>query len=213
MSLAPMKRGFCEPAEAGEQAEHRARRRDGSDQRDDGADQQHQGEALDPGGRDREQDQRGDRRDDVCVEDRPEALRVARRRSPRARTCPARDSSLMRSKTTTFASAATPIVRINPAKPGSVSVTPKSTIAAYMNARVDREADDCDDAEEAVEHEQEQRDQDQAADRGVARLLRSESLPSVAETSVRSSGTKLTGSAPVCRTSARSFASLKLAGR
>ena len=43
---------------------------------------------------------------------------------------PARTSSLMRSKTTTFASAATPIVRIRPAKPGSVSVTWKSRIAA-----------------------------------------------------------------------------------
>ena len=43
---------------------------------------------------------------------------------------PARTSSLMRSKTTTFASAATPIVRMRPAKPGSVSVTLKSRIAA-----------------------------------------------------------------------------------
>ncbi len=47
---------------------------------------------------------------------------------------PARASSLMRSKMTTFASAATPIVRIRPAKPGSVSVTLKSRIAAYMKA-------------------------------------------------------------------------------
>ena len=43
---------------------------------------------------------------------------------------PARTSSLIRSKTTTFASAATPIVRIMPAKPGSVSVTLRSRIAA-----------------------------------------------------------------------------------
>ena len=43
---------------------------------------------------------------------------------------PDRTSSLIRSKMTTFASAATPIVRITPAKPGSVSVTPKSKIAA-----------------------------------------------------------------------------------
>ena len=35
---------------------------------------------------------------------------------------PRRTSSLMRSKMTTFASAATPIVRIAPAMPGSVSV-------------------------------------------------------------------------------------------
>ena len=42
---------------------------------------------------------------------------------------PSRTSSLMRSKMTTFASAATPIVRMMPANPGSVSVTPKSRIA------------------------------------------------------------------------------------
>ena len=42
---------------------------------------------------------------------------------------PSRDSSLMRSKMTMFASAATPIVRIIPAKPGRVSVTSKSKIA------------------------------------------------------------------------------------
>ena len=43
---------------------------------------------------------------------------------------PARTSSLIRSNTTTFASAATPIVRIRPAKPGRVSVTLKSRSAA-----------------------------------------------------------------------------------
>ena len=75
-----------EPAEAGEQPEHRARRGDGGDQRDRGTDQQHQREALDARGRDREQDQRGDRRDDVRVDDRVEALRVTGWRSRRART-------------------------------------------------------------------------------------------------------------------------------
>ena len=40
----------------------------------------------------------------------------------------------MRSKMTMFASAATPIVRIIPAKPGRVSVTLKSRIAANMKA-------------------------------------------------------------------------------
>ncbi len=43
---------------------------------------------------------------------------------------PVLTSSLIRSKMTTFASAATPIVRIRPAKPGSVSVTLKSRIVA-----------------------------------------------------------------------------------
>ena len=41
---------------------------------------------------------------------------------------PARTSSLIRSKMTMFASAATPIVRIRPAKLGSVIVTLKSRI-------------------------------------------------------------------------------------
>jgi hypothetical protein len=45
------------------------------------------------------------------------------------RDLPARASSLIRSKMTTFASAATPIVRIIPAKPGSVSVTLNNRIA------------------------------------------------------------------------------------
>ena len=43
---------------------------------------------------------------------------------------PALTSSLMRSKMTTFASAATPTVSTMPAKPGSVSVTLKIRIAA-----------------------------------------------------------------------------------
>ena len=43
---------------------------------------------------------------------------------------PARTSSLTRSKMTMFASAATPIVRIRPAMPGSVSVIGISLISA-----------------------------------------------------------------------------------
>jgi hypothetical protein len=62
----------------------------------------------------------------------------------------------MRSKTTTFASAATPIVRIRPAKPGSVSVTPKSRIA---------------EAEEPIEDEQEERHDEEADQRRLLRLL------------------------------------------
>ena len=44
--------------------------------------------------------------------------------------CPFRDSSFIRSKMTTFESAATPIVRISPAMPGSVSVIGISFISA-----------------------------------------------------------------------------------
>ncbi len=42
-----------------------------------------------------------------------------------------RYSSLARSKTRTFASTAMPIARTNPASPGSVSVAPSATRAAY----------------------------------------------------------------------------------
>ena len=59
-----------------------------------------------------------------------EALAVARRRGPRSPICPPRISSLTRSKMTMFASAATPIVRIRPAMPGSVSVIGMSLISA-----------------------------------------------------------------------------------
>jgi hypothetical protein len=58
----------------------------------------------------------------------------------------------MRSNTTTFASAATLIVRIRPAKPGRVSVTLKSRIGVHERG-VDAETDHRDDPEEAVEHE------------------------------------------------------------
>ena len=77
----------------------------------------------------------------------------------------------MRSKMTTFASAATPIVRIRPAKPGSVSVTFRSRIAAVQERDVDAEADHGDHAEEAVEDEQEDRDDEQADERRRLRLL------------------------------------------
>jgi hypothetical protein len=47
---------------------------------------------------------------------------------------PARTSSLMRSKMTMFASAATPNVSTSPANPGRVSVTLKRRIVAYRKA-------------------------------------------------------------------------------
>ena len=47
---------------------------------------------------------------------------------------PARTSSLIRSKMTMFASAATPNVSTRPANPGSVNVTLKRRIVAYRKA-------------------------------------------------------------------------------
>ncbi len=68
---------------------------------------------------------------------------------------PARTSSLIRSKMTMFASAATPIVRIRPAKPGRVSVTLKMQDRPVEEDAVDGEPEDRDDAEEAVRDQQE----------------------------------------------------------
>ena len=74
--------------------------------------------------------------------------------------------------------------------------------------RVDREPRDRDEPEEAVEDEEEDRHEEKAAESRLPRLG-SESLPSVAEMSVRSSVSNLTGSAPVWRTIARSLASIE----
>ena len=73
------------------------------------------------GGED-EEDERDQERDDVRVDDRRQALAVARDDRRGQTDLPARTSSLTRSKTTMFASAATPSVRIRPAMPGRVSV-------------------------------------------------------------------------------------------
>lgn len=62
----------------------------------------------------------------------PNAVVSGRRRSrPVAARPSAAYSSLARSKTRTFASTAMPMARTNPARPGSVSVAPRATTAAY----------------------------------------------------------------------------------
>ena len=66
-----------EELRAGEQREERARREHGREHRDRGTDQEHEGESAHRRGGDREQHERGDRGDDVGVDDRREALRVA----------------------------------------------------------------------------------------------------------------------------------------
>ena len=76
----------------------------------------------------------------------------------------------MRSKTTTFASAATPIVRMRPAKPGRVKRDVEDQERRVQEHGVDAEADHRDETEEAVEDQQEERDGDEAADRGQLRL-------------------------------------------
>ena len=87
-------------------------------------------EALDAGGGEPEEDERRDQGDHVRVDDRRDALAVALGDRRQHRSARARTSSFIRSKMTTFESAATPIVRIRPAMPGSVSVIGISLISA-----------------------------------------------------------------------------------
>ena len=72
---------------------------------------------------------------------------------------------------------------------------------------VDGETGDGHDPQQPVEDDEEERDDEQADDARRSSPPASESLPSVAETSVRSICSKETGRAPVWSTSARSFAS------
>ncbi len=157
------------PLEPGEQAEHRAGRGDGGEERDDGADQQHQREALHLGGRDREQDQRGDRGDDVRVDDRAEALRVTggdrgAHRAPGSRL-------LLDSLEDDDVRVGGDSDRQDQAgEARQRQHDAEEQDRAVHQGRVDREADDRDDAEEAVEDQQEDRDDEQADDRGVPGL-------------------------------------------
>ena len=70
----------------------------------------------------------------------------------------------MRSKMTTFASAATPIVRIMPAMPGSVIVIGYRRISAVEERREDQQRDVGDEAEEPVEEQHVDHHDEQADD-------------------------------------------------
>ena len=85
-----------------------------------------------------------------------------------ARICPARASSLMRSKMTMFASAATPIVRIMPGEARQRQRDVEEEDRRVEEGRVDAEPEDGDEAEEAVDEEQEERDDEQAGERGAS---------------------------------------------
>ena len=162
--------GLSNQREAGEQAEQRARRSDRGQHRDQRSDQEHQREALHARGRDREEHERRDRGDDVRVDDRVEALARSRPRSRRAPICPRAYSSFTRSKMTTFASAATPSVRIEPGEARQGQRDVEEQDRGVEERRVDAEADHRDEAEQAVEEEQEERDDEQADERGLPRL-------------------------------------------
>ena len=74
---APSAAGCETSARAAHRAERRLRGEHGGEQRHERADAEREREALDFGGREREQDERGHERDDVGVDDRREAALVA----------------------------------------------------------------------------------------------------------------------------------------
>ena len=73
---------------------------------------------------------------------------------------------------TTFASAATPIVRIRPAKPGQRHGDVEEQDRRVHEGRVDREAGHGDDTEQPVQEQEEDRDDDQPDQRRGLRLLK-----------------------------------------
>ena len=171
------------------------------------ADAEREGEALDAGGGEHEQDERHADRHDVGVDDRPQRLRVAGGDGRAGSICPPRTSSLIRSNMTMFASAA----------------TAKREHHAGDARQRERDRDQLD------EREQEHAVDDQRAPRppGRARGRRgsgrhreqrgrrrpasrpwwSACLPSVAETCVFEISLSSIGSAPMRRFSARSWVS------
>ena len=75
--LAPRKRRRAQDLRAPEKPQDRLREEDRSEQRDDRADAEREGEALDAGARENEEDERRDQGDHVGVDDRRDALLVA----------------------------------------------------------------------------------------------------------------------------------------
>ena len=166
-----MKPRVLEPAEAAEQREDRARRENRGEHRERRADEEHEREAAHARGRDDEQHHGRDRRDDVRVDDRARTPSCIPGAIAARTDRPARTSSLMRSKMTMFASAATPNVRTSPANPGKRQRHVEEEDRRVQECRVDAEPDDRDDSEEAVEDEEEDRDEQKSGERGAFRLV------------------------------------------
>ena len=158
-----------EPLEAAEQAEDRARRGDRGQQRDERAEQQHEREALHRRDRDQEQHERGDRRDDVRVENRVEALRVTGR-DRGSHGPPAAHFFLDAFEHDDVRVGRDADRQDQPGEARQCERHVEQQDRRVVEERVDREPDDGDEAEEAVQQEQEERDDDEA-DRGrVPRL-------------------------------------------
>ena len=147
-----------------------ARRCDGGEQRDDGADQEEEREALHRGDGDQEEDECGDRRDDVRVENRVEALAVAGG-DRGAHGLPGAHFFLdaFEDDDVRVCGDADRQDQAREARQRQIDAREEQD-RGVVEERVDAEADHGDEAEEAVEHEQEERDDDEADERRVPRL-------------------------------------------
>ena len=134
--------------------------------------------------------------------DRPEAVACL---DPLRGVLPRLTSSLIRSKITTLASAATPMESTMPAIPGSVTVMGMITIRPQQK-RVDEQGDIGDDAERPVDDEQQEKHEPEPDERGQKPALQ-ELRPSVGPTVVSEITCMLTGSAPVLSTVSSCLAS------
>src|ERR671910_672513 len=159
-----------EPAETGQEPEERPRREDGGEDRDDGAQQEHEGEPAHPTRRDREQDERRDRSDHVRVDDRREALLVARRNGGTHRLP---GSRLLLDA---FEDDDVRVGRDPDGEDHSREARQGQRDLEEHNDRVEEgrvqgEPENRDDAEEAVDEEQEDCDDREADQRGLDRLV------------------------------------------
>ena len=153
-----------------EQREDGARREHGGQHRERRPDEEHEGEAAHAGGRHREQHHRRDRRHDVRVDDRREALLVALR-DRRLHRAPAAHLFLdaFEDDDVRVGRNAERQHEAGEARERQRDVEEQDR--GVQERRVDAEPDDGHDAEEAVEDQEEDRDEQQTADRGFLRLV------------------------------------------
>ena len=169
LALGPHQSRVVEPLEAAEQAEDRARRRDRGQQRHQRSDQEHEREALDSCRRDEEEHHRGDRSDDVGVDDRREALAVAGRDRGSHRFAGA-ILLLHALEDDDVRVGGHPQRQDHPGEARQGQRHVEDQDRRVEEGRVDAEPEHGDDAEHAVEDEQEDGDDDEAGDRRAPRL-------------------------------------------
>ena len=153
-------------------AEDRLRREDRGEERDDDAEAEREREALDPSRREDEEDERDHDRHDVRVDDRRQALLVARRDAGGDRSAAA-DLLLDALEDHDVRVGGHPQRQDQAGDAGQREDDRDRLDQREEVDAVDRQRDDGDDAEDAVEDQQEQRDDDEARDaRGEALVER-----------------------------------------